>query len=66
VLSIYQTGRSAKDPYSFFGSKVLLPDTHVGTLMVFQVKPRLSYALIMKATRAIHLLDAVKKPEATP
>lgn len=63
VLSVIQSGRTSKDPYSFFGSSVQLPDIKAGTVMVFKTAPRLSYALVMDATRAIHILDAVEKPE---
>lgn len=63
VLSVIQTGRVSKDPYSFFGSSVQLPEVYAGTVMVFKTAPRLSYALVMKAVRAIHILDGVEKPE---
>jgi hypothetical protein len=62
VLHIWQSGRKATDPYSFFGSKVQLPDVRAGTAMVFKTDARLSYALVMSATRAIHLLDRVERP----
>jgi hypothetical protein len=64
VLDIWQSGRKARDPYSFFGSKVQLPDVKAGTAMVFKTDTRLSYALVMSATRAIHILDRVERPEA--
>ncbi len=60
VLAVYQTGRKVPDPYS--GNRVKLPDEYAGTLMVFRVHPRLSYGLIMKAERAIHVLDRVDRP----
>jgi LysM repeat protein len=63
VLSVMQSGRTAKDPYSFIGYKVQLPDIHAGTVMVFKTAPRMSYALVMTATRPIHVLDKVEKPE---
>ena len=63
VLSVYQSGRVAKDPYSFIGYKVQLPDVNAGTAMVFKSTKRLSFALIMSATRSIHLHDRVGKPE---
>jgi len=60
VLDIYQSGRVAPDPY---GAKaVLLPDLYAGVMMVFKVTPRISYALVMNATRPVHVLDKVKKP----
>lgn len=65
VLSVYQAGRAAKDPYALFGGKVQLPDTKAGTLMVFKAGARVSHALVMSATRAIHLGDKVEKPSAS-
>lgn len=65
VLSILQTNRKAKDPHSFFGRKVQLPDVTSGTIMVFKSTPRLSFALVWTATRAIHLYDKVEKPDAS-
>jgi LysM repeat protein len=65
VLSVMQSGRDAKDPYSFYGAKVKLPEIKAGTVMVFKTAPRMSYALVMSATRAIHLLDKVEKPTAS-
>lgn len=60
VLHIFQAGREAEDPVT--GRDVALPDLKAGTLMVFKVAPRLSYGLVMSATRAIHVLDTVEKP----
>jgi len=62
VLSVMQAGREAKDPHSFIGYRVQLPEVKAGTVMVFKTAPRMSYALVMSATRAIHLLDKVEKP----
>lgn len=62
VLTVMQTGRTARDPESWFGSTIQLPDTEAGTVMVFKVMPRFSYALVMDATRAIHAKDGVVKP----
>ncbi|MEY3288298.1 MAG: hypothetical protein RLZZ419_540, partial [Pseudomonadota bacterium] len=41
---------------------VKLPDEIAGTLMVFRPFERVSYALVMKTTQAIHILDKVKSP----
>jgi len=64
VLHVYQTGREAKDPNSFFGTSVQLPDLKAGTVMVFRVGERVSHALVMTASRAIHLYDRVERPES--
>ena len=62
-LSIYQNGNSIKDPYNAASSDTTtVPDEQVGTLMVFRPFERVSYALVMKAAQAIHILDKVKTP----
>lgn len=60
VLDILQAGRTVADPYS--RKAVALPDQYAGQMMVFKVTPKLSYALVMSATRAIHVLDKAAKP----
>jgi hypothetical protein len=62
VLTVYQSGRKSEDPHSFFGRSVKLPDINSGTVMVFKTSERMSLALVMNATREIHLLDKVEKP----
>jgi len=63
VLAIYQKGEDVFDPYGRTStSKVTLPDEKVGLLMVFRSYERVSYALVMSATQAIHLLDRVTNP----
>lgn len=62
VLTVYQSGRKAKDPHSFFGRNVTLPDINSGSIMVFKTFDRMSYALVMTATREIHLQDKVEQP----
>ena len=41
---------------------VTLPDQRAGTVLVFRPFERVSYALVMQATRAMHVLDVVKTP----
>lgn len=60
VLDILQAGRVVADPYT--KEAVPLPDQYAGVLMVFKVTPRLSYALVMNATRPLHVLDKVVRP----
>jgi hypothetical protein len=66
VLGIFQTGDKVEDNWVEKGvrEKVLveLPELRAGTIMVFRPFDRVSYALVMQATRAMHLLDAVKNP----
>jgi LysM repeat protein len=65
VFSVVQANRVAKDPYGSIGnSRVKLPDLKAGTMMVFKVTPKVSFALIMEATRAIKVLDKAVNPIA--
>ncbi|MGZ8224810.1 MAG: LysM peptidoglycan-binding domain-containing protein [Methylobacter sp.] len=62
-LDIYKRGDIVSDSYSAVKSDALrLPDEIAGTLMVFRPFERISYALIMKARQAIHVLDKVQTP----
>ncbi|WP_027160119.1 LysM peptidoglycan-binding domain-containing protein [Methylobacter luteus] len=62
-LDIYQNGRIAHDPFSAIqNDAVKLPDELAGSLMVFRPFERISYALVMKASRNIHVLDKVQTP----
>jgi hypothetical protein len=62
-LDIYKRGRVARDPYSVIKNDVVkLPDEFAGTLMVFRPFEHISYALVMKATQAVHVFDKVQTP----
>jgi hypothetical protein len=63
VLAIYQDGVEVRDPKgSWLWNTVKLPDERAGVLMVFSVKDRLSFGLIMEASRNIHINDRVVNP----
>ncbi|MGH8460407.1 MAG: LysM peptidoglycan-binding domain-containing protein [Stenotrophobium sp.] len=62
VLTIMQSGRVAKDPYT--GNDVKLPGQAAGTVMVFRTTPRISYALVMDETRVVHVLDRAVTPSS--
>lgn len=65
VLGVYQTGEVIRDRLSgngFRADLVRLPDEPAGTMMVFRIFDRMSYALVMEATRDIHVLDTVRNP----
>jgi hypothetical protein len=65
VLSVYQTGEIVKDTIARRGlanEKVRLPDEFAGTTMIFRVFDRMSYALVMEATKEIRVLDTVRNP----
>jgi len=62
-LDIYQRGDIVRDSYSTVKNDLVnLPDEIAGTLMVFRPFERVSYALVMKATQALHVLDKVTTP----
>jgi hypothetical protein len=62
-LDIYQNGGISRDPYSAVKSDtVRLPDEKAGMLMVFRTFDRVSYALVMEAQGALHVLDRVQTP----
>lgn len=60
VLSVFQAGQVVKDRIG--GGSVRLPDEQAGTIMVFKTYDRISYGLVMEATDAIHIHDAVRNP----
>jgi LysM domain len=62
-LDIFKRGRTTRDTLSVIkNDEVKLPDELAGTLMVFRPFERVSYALVMKASQAIHVLDKVQTP----
>ncbi len=60
VLRVKRHVGDAIDPLT--GRRYALPDDDAGLIMVFRAFPRVSYALVMSATRAIHVNDAVVTP----
>jgi len=63
TLDIYRKGRIVTDNVQPGASvPVKLPDEIAGVLMVFRPFERVSYALVMEATDAIHTLDRVQTP----
>lgn len=63
TLNIYQQGQIVYDSFSQHKNKVLtLPNEVVGALVVFRTFKRVSYALVLEANRAIHILDKVQTP----
>ncbi|MFZ2725903.1 MAG: LysM domain-containing protein [Methylococcaceae bacterium] len=60
-LTVYHKGQKVVDLFSSKkNDEVKLPDEQAGTLMVFRPFEKVSYALIMKANMAIHVLDKVQ------
>ncbi len=64
VLAVYQKGqlRENKESPSFFKPSIQLPDERAGILMIVNAFDRVSYALVMSATKDIHIGDPVTKP----
>lgn len=60
VLAVFQDGEKVKDPVR--GGSVKLPDERAGTVIIFRTFDKVSYALVTKSVRAIHLNDTVKNP----
>lgn len=65
VLRAFQAGEIVTDEIGrtgLFADKVRLPDVPAGTMMVFRIFDRMSYALVMEATNAIRVMDIVRNP----
>jgi hypothetical protein len=63
VLAIDHKGETVRDDVSpNRWDKVKLPDEKAGHLLVFRTFDRVSFGLVMDATRAIHVLDRVRNP----
>jgi len=63
VLRIDRRGETIRDIVSpRRWDRVTLPDEEAGLLMVFRTFDRVSFALVMHATRSIHLNDRVRNP----
>ncbi|MNQ40850.1 LysM domain/BON superfamily protein [compost metagenome] len=60
VLAIYKTGETVRDRVT--GESVKIPDERAGLLMVFRTYEKLSYGLILGATRSLELMDKVRNP----
>jgi len=60
ILAVFQGGNRVRDPVT--RRKVQLPDERAGILMVVRTLERFSYALVMEASRDIHLYDMVQNP----
>ncbi len=61
VLAVNQRGKQVRDLISG-EPDVVLPTERGGTVMIFRVFDRVSYALVMEATKTLRLLDQVTNP----
>ncbi|OBS08276.1 LysM peptidoglycan-binding domain-containing protein [Acidihalobacter prosperus] len=64
VLAIDQHGRTINDPYATRqeSRQVTLPNEHIGLVMVFRTFKRISYALVMSATKPITVGNLAHNP----
>ena len=60
VLAIYQAGELVYDELA--NDNVRLPDSRAGLCMVFEVAEKASYAVVLKADRALKVMDKIKNP----
>lgn len=61
VLGIYAKRRVVKDPKNLI-NPLLMPAERIGEAMVFRTFTKTSFALVVRSTRAIYLLDSVTNP----
>lgn len=63
VLAIDRKGEAVRDTVrTDRRGRVKLPDERAGTLMIFRTFPRVSFGLVMRATKALHVNDRVRNP----
>ncbi|MCW3150441.1 LysM peptidoglycan-binding domain-containing protein [Stutzerimonas stutzeri] len=60
VLAVYKTGETVRDRVT--GENVKIPDERSGLLMVFRAYEKLSYGLVLQATRSLAVRDKVRNP----
>lgn len=60
VLAIYKTGETVRDRVT--GESVKIPDERSGLLMVFRTYDKLSYGLVLQASRQLAVMDKVRNP----
>ena len=60
VLRVMRHAGKHKDPVT--RKRCKLPDEESALVMVFRTYEKMSYALVMTATRPVHMLDAVITP----
>ena len=60
VLAVMKTGETVRDRIT--GEPVKIPDERAGLLMVFRTYDKLSYGLVLYASRSLSVLDKVRNP----
>jgi hypothetical protein len=60
VLAIYRVGEQVRDVVT--NEIVKVPDTRAGLLMVFRTFEKVSYGLVLTASRPLAVMDRVTNP----
>lgn len=60
VLAVFKQGDKARDPVT--DELIRLPSERAGVLMVFRTYEKLSYGLVLEASRHLKLMDEVRNP----
>ncbi|PKM29843.1 MAG: peptidoglycan-binding protein [Gammaproteobacteria bacterium HGW-Gammaproteobacteria-11] len=60
VLAIYKTGELVRD--RILNERIRLPDERAGELMVFRAYDKMSYGIVLSATRQMAIMDKVRNP----
>ncbi|MBD9398646.1 MULTISPECIES: LysM peptidoglycan-binding domain-containing protein [unclassified Pseudomonas] len=60
VLAVYKTGETVRDRVT--GESVKIPDERAGLLMVFRTYEKLSYGMILNASRQLEVMDKIRNP----
>lgn len=60
VLAVYQAGELVRDRVD--GTMVQVPDVRAGLVMVFRTYQKLSYGLVLNASRSMSVHDKVRNP----
>lgn len=63
LLTVSKTGASVRDPLT--GAMTKLPDERAGTLLVFRTYQKLSYGLVLSASRSLAVMDRFKTAHQT-
>lgn len=60
VLAVMKTGETVRDRIT--GQPLKIPDERAGLLMVFRTYDKLSYGLVLSASRSLSVMDKVRNP----
>jgi len=60
VMAVLQSGNLVRDPVT--GETIELPSERAGLLMIFQAYEKMSYGVVLQATRALEVGDKVTNP----